>query len=732
MDNACSIVSPSQGPRGLQLWVEAYLAEDANSLDASSDVILAVESDQLDLDGVEQRVEELVAQADVSDSFCGHCTHLLHHWPGPGIKSFQSTVAGPLDTKEIEASSRAGCLMCSFLFSRLKMTDHLLTFRKIEARLAQLQHAASSSLSVMNVGTAGTQILWANFPGRVATDVNGPEARSVQLESHVLSITAYLWHECIDPLDFTEVWLSTCWDHHPQCRVRSELELPTRLVSFAGDVVKVVETCSLDEMPQYATLSYCWGGANFKKLTDETYAQYTGQIPNEDLAQTFKDALEIAKRLGVLYIWIDALCIIQDQPDQSDWLKESGRMHFVYGGSHINLAASAAVNVHEGFLSKDSFLNPPSGGFHARATTSEYSEVRNFHSRFVYEESCSDTHLGGRAWAFQERLLSPRTIHFGPYGVFWECRSMRRSQFVPNGFPGHPSLRLVWPEDKELDWWAINQNYSKTKLTFGSDRLPALAGVAFRQHQVTKEQYLAGMWKETLVSHLAWRLSHHHGPLKRPEWRAPTWSWTSIDSATSFGRYMNLKDKKQYVHVIEAWTTPSGPNQYGAIKDAAIVIGYSSLIGTRLAKKDHNGIAQHHVRVQSETFPVEVDCLDEDGQEPDSSVYLLPVLSGWTGYRGSNIMPSNSENVASGDAGKGQRQMVIGGLVLRREANGQYFRLGSFHLSNIPGLSGFENGEGQGRDYHAEFFRAIDMAEEGVQSVAGTLDSEQVHTITIK
>lgn len=171
--------------------------------------------------------------------------------------------------------------------------------------------------------------------------------------------------------------------------------------------MQLVLTTAWNTQPEYATLSYCWGRDEFIKLTSENLASFLCIIPEEDLPKAFKDAISIARRLELKYIWIDALCIIEAKSDNRDWVRETGRMGSISGSAYINIAASSATNVHKGCFSKPMNHND---GFLARVTTSEFCRVQNFHSSEVYEESITETYLASRAWTFQEKLLAPRTI----------------------------------------------------------------------------------------------------------------------------------------------------------------------------------------------------------------------------------------------------------------------------------------------------------------------------------
>lgn len=226
------------------------------------------------------------------------------------------------------------------------------------------------------------------------------------------------------------VWLAECSASHKACRNQKQHRRPTRLVSVGHNAVRLVITESLQSPPQYATLSYCWGRIPFLKLARSNLDAFMDRIPQNNLPQTFNDAITVARKLKIEYVWIDALCIIQDDDaSENDWAKEAGHMSSVYGGAFVNLAATTALSVHEGFLQR-----PRShGGFVAEVTTTESSRVQCFHSVRVFEKAVTNTHLAGRAWAFQERLLPARTIFFGDTGLFWTCRYRCCSEFLPEG-----------------------------------------------------------------------------------------------------------------------------------------------------------------------------------------------------------------------------------------------------------------------------------------------------------
>jgi hypothetical protein len=113
--------------------------------------------------------------------------------------------------------------------------------------------------------------------------------------------------------------------------------------------IRLVETTG--EIGRYNCLSYCWGQGMTLKTTQETLDLHKARIPWQSLPKTFQDAIEFTRRLGVRYIWIDSLCIIQH--DKEDWERESAKMYEVYRKSYLTLAATSSANAEGGCFTHD-------------------------------------------------------------------------------------------------------------------------------------------------------------------------------------------------------------------------------------------------------------------------------------------------------------------------------------------------------------------------------------------
>jgi hypothetical protein len=481
-------------------------------------------------------------------------------------------------------------------------------------------------------------------------------------------------------------------------------------------------------------------------LTPENLRSFFDEIPLERLPKTFQDAVYITRKLGLKYLWIDALCIIQDPSTNADWVHEAALMCSVYSGAHVNLAASSATSVYGGcFLKPEDY----SGGFCApvivtTTSTGDYSVVRNFHvcSGQVYEESTIKTPLAGRAWALQERLLAPRTLFFGDQGLFWECRTKIASESLPDGFPGvWLGSKLVQPENEAWVWDDIVQHYSSAALTFGSDRLPALSGIATRQRDVTGDDYLAGMWRRELVMQLLWAVRDPQTRKKRPKWRAPSWSWLSVDGPTYYWAYWNIpgdltRGMKKYIYVLDAWTTPAGPDPCGQVDSGQLSIGCSALIRGRVQRQHGcpGNISTPRVLLEAGTLPVpiSIDCLHEEASiRDDGVVYLLLAFSGASGSV--RIRPRQD-----GEGTEYVDELMNRGLVLQRwgDRKGHFRRIGSFDLRHDPFPA--ENLEAEENQYYHELMAVLDkvgavVAEAEAAKVVSNSDlPEARYSITIE
>jgi len=360
-----------------------------------------------------------------------------------------------------------------------------------------------------------------------------------------------------------------CVDEHPECARYSGIQvpqLPTRVVDVGppdADQDPVL-TVSDDRRARYVALSHCWGSSLTATTTSANLARQQRGIPLQTLPRSFRDAVTITKAMGCRYLWVDALCILQDSSD--DWDVESSRMHLVYRNALVTILAARASDSEGGcFAPRNPYLNRP---FALRVSDNGHPEKETFWSltagrsphggaRSEHREGCP---LYQRAWVFQEQALSGRTIAYGVDSIHWSCRSGDRSESDPhcrrrpwhwddNRFPwfqeevvradSRSASRLERVKTRDHTglgydrWQNMVQGYSARSLTYDNDRLPAISAVAEQMNRILKDQYVAGLWRRNLVRDLVWRLNLENKVRRRrispPRvYVAPSWSWASV------------------------------------------------------------------------------------------------------------------------------------------------------------------------------------------------------------
>jgi len=295
-----------------------------------------------------------------------------------------------------------------------------------------------------------------------------------------------------------------------------------------------------------------------------TLASFTTDIPVDSLPQTIQDAIKVTRQLEIQYLWVDALCIIQDC--DVDKAVEINNMGNVYQNATVTIAAAAATCVKDGFLQpreriqscRIPIYDPDAAAhyeFHGRSSLPSTAPLRT-RTKIVWmsaprASSDSDEPLYSRGWTLQERLLSPRMLVYGLHELTWQCQSKstisigrtlyRRS----TGCKRLPAGVFVYkrPNRRELPsstqskqlWKSIVEDYSRRQLSFREDRLPGIAGIAEKLQTYWKDAYVAGLWQGSLISHLGWRRAgRSHRRLDSTPYLAPTWSWVSLDRAVKF------------------------------------------------------------------------------------------------------------------------------------------------------------------------------------------------------
>lgn len=270
---------------------------------------------------------------------------------------------------------------------------------------------------------------------------------------------------------------------------------------------------------------------------------------------TLRDAILVTRALGVRYLWIDSLCIFQD--DSSDWEAEASKMSSVYKHAAVTIAATSARTVEDGFLDKRapyfSCLFPWRRQCHQGSGSIEHdsrSDPVAFQSyrHFNYQEPVRRSRWATRGWTLQEELLSKRLLYYTEEEMIWRCRAGRAiepRQQVKGIMHGHeeplwftidgPDV-IYTPETAHKSWIRLIEDFAARSLSFDKDRLPAIGALAESFHAHIKEQYCAGLWRGDILFGLLWSIHRCAGteipaPMSVPsKERGPSWSWIGADS----------------------------------------------------------------------------------------------------------------------------------------------------------------------------------------------------------
>lgn len=368
-----------------------------------------------------------------------------------------------------------------------------------------------------------------------------------------------------------ETWMRTCVESHTLCTQpkTSTSYRPTRLLKLGNShTFQLVLGTECIPSLQYVALSYCWGTKAVEgllRLLQSTVEDLSQEQPVDNLPKTFRDAIDVAQHFDVHYIWIDRLCIFQDSPE--DWQRESSTMQDVYRNALFSISALGAKDDQGGcFFERDPIKAAPTiVSFKLTEDGDEKSFRFGLEKGWSWRLSFENEPLVQRSWVVQERLLAPRTLHFGSKQVFWECREASCSEMHPQGVycfrgdkddeddgtqeagrnPSHPFLwkQLLDAPDRRhsndpyeqlfTDWDMLTNYYASRKLTLPNDKLVALSGLAndmkarLQQLRPGPHRYLAGLWEETLMDTLVWNV---RAPARRAlKYRAPSWSWACLD-----------------------------------------------------------------------------------------------------------------------------------------------------------------------------------------------------------
>ncbi|KAI1388268.1 heterokaryon incompatibility protein-domain-containing protein [Hypoxylon trugodes] len=557
---------------------------------------------------------------------CIHCSNLVLDIVSErhtGTAQAETRFEFPGNCSDASKAADQGCLFFQYLFS-YKWTDSPLVRLQLilvatgwsTVELVGEEHAIPTN-SIWDAAT-GRGILW--DVGFKQDSIRVPDwfKEDLPLLMHNASFPptfdAYTWRG--DPAEayctkfpsnldvgsrhaseWMKAHLSECLEKHPKCQKEDDPARPAFLLDLSKvdelKSVQLVSTAQIQGDFSYAALSYCWG-TNPKTLTTRaTLDSMQEGVDIQELSRTIQDAIHVTHNLKIPYLWVDALCIVQDDDRQK--LIEINRMGAIYGSALVTIVVASAKTSDDGFLG-----------------------IRNVAMTFATHVRCRDGTVGEllleqynqplndpinlRAWTLQEALLSHRILYFSSEQIVWSCATdtLADGGSVPEtaasvlvasrqqltGSHGLPPLvhltdantllqHNVFPEtsgfqnrttgenssstqllsNRVEQWWSIVNDYSHREMSVSTDKLVAISGVAQKlggEDKLWPDQrlgrYLAGHWEMTLVVDLLWTVIRHQ---PRPTvYRASSWSWASVN-----GRILRRQSPSKEVKSFQVLST---------------------------------------------------------------------------------------------------------------------------------------------------------------------------------
>ncbi|KAI1411243.1 HET-domain-containing protein [Hypoxylon sp. FL1857] len=392
---------------------------------------------------------------------------------------------------------------------------------------------------------------------------------------------------------------------------------PTRLIDVGDDGAsscRLVETSSDATFAQssqvpYAALSYCWGPpediVRQFKTEKGSLDDRLRSFELQEVSPILRDAILAARVLGVRYLWMDAVCIVQD--DVEDWDRESSLMSLVFQNAAMTICTPASTSCQEGFLARDwimtrirfkSNINEcVSGSYIVRLV----GEVNN---RFHASVECLSFALNHsnwalRGWVLQEYELSQRVVIFGRSklhvvtGKGTQSEANEVTQLLDRAHGDRYLQQGAAGYNPYINWITLVEDYSARRLTHRTDKLPAISGLASRSLRAHSSTFLAGhlflhidlFWTAAL-SQTSLRLTRAallDGLKSRRSYVAPSWSWASRNHPIEFGdrRFSVFEDLgpgiTEECDIVRASTSLAGSNPFGGVKDGSLVIHTSTV-----------------------------------------------------------------------------------------------------------------------------------------------------------
>ncbi|KAI0520846.1 heterokaryon incompatibility protein-domain-containing protein [Xylaria bambusicola] len=531
------------------------------------------------------------------DTFCTPCFRYQTHSSHPSCSCLdEGASASSTDCfkhhnslENLVSSAKSGCRLCRLLLQSLNFVKNhrssvtlmLTKYLQLPTTPGVIIHFHLRKRIIITVGNlaAGLELSYLN-------ETTIKESPSIDdYENGTSSLSSF---------QVAKTWLYNCITNHQSCGSASG-PLPTRVIDVGDDSRDPFLLESKGAHDRYCALSYCWGtSSSAHQTTTANLTRYYEAIPPQGLPRTLVDAIHATRSLGFRYIWIDALCIIQD--DDEDWAREAVRMTQVYANATLTITTTVGKSSDDGLFRAhpDGFFNPQQ--LHIRLPRRDRSKPKTpirdidlaiVHSNYplsylaVYPDAnfgyigyayigAQSTPIETRAWTLQEQILSKRLLYYGHGAILWECLETSASEHDPDGirngfqFPDRFKIKQYFHShmisnsentkaltDSALPgssasaskiafatYCRLLETYSSRSITKPSDRITAILGLGQIMQRISGHEFIGGIWKgENTLASLLW-LMEMPSPNARTS-SFPTWSWASVIPETEEHRVVN-------------------------------------------------------------------------------------------------------------------------------------------------------------------------------------------------
>ncbi|KAI1170501.1 heterokaryon incompatibility protein-domain-containing protein [Nemania sp. FL0916] len=396
-----------------------------------------------------------------------------------------------------------------------------------------------------------------------------------------------------------KTWLHECTANHVACS-HGSVPLPTRVIDVGDGSRDPFLFESKGAHHDYCALSYCWGtSSNAHQTTTKNLQEYYAAISPHKLPPTLLDAIHAARVIGFKYIWIDALCIIQD--DNDDWSHEAIKMTQVYANATLTITTTVGGSSHDGLFRPhpDGFFNPQQ--LHLRLPKRDRLREQLPYRDSIFPNDNSKRSLsylavypganfpwvgfqyigaeGGpveeRAWTLQEHIFSKRVLYYSNGAILWECMEISVSEHDPDGVGSgiqHPDRWQIkeyfhshlgsqakgltsstngtpCPQKDFSTYCRLLATYANRLITKPSDRITAMLGLGQVIQKVSGDEFIGGILKgDNTLASLMWGIENP-SPWDRVR-IFPSWSWASVlpepDGRSGF--FNNLGETESEIH----------------------------------------------------------------------------------------------------------------------------------------------------------------------------------------